>query len=128
MARERDKKDKKDLVKPANTFIGEGVTLRARKLSGSESVRIDGVFIGDIDLDGYLQVGETGSIQGNLQVAYALIAGEIAGNIQCSATVHLSATAKVQGDITTGKVIMDEGAVFYGYCKTKDDDAEIVVI
>ncbi|MCL2399329.1 MAG: polymer-forming cytoskeletal protein [Defluviitaleaceae bacterium] len=121
-------KEKKDYVKPANTFLDKGVTIRAQKLSGSETVRIDGTFIGDIDLDGHLQVGESGYIQGNMQVSYALIAGEVFGNILCRATVHLSSSARVHGDITTGRVIMDEGSVFHGSCKTRDDEPEIVVI
>lgn len=127
MAKQNKEKDK-DYVKPANTFIDQGITLQAQKLSGSESVRIDGRYIGDIDLDGYLQVGEPGCIEGNLQVSYALIAGEIMGNVLCRATVHLSATARVHGDITTGRIIMDEGAVFYGFCKTRDNEPDIVSV
>jgi len=121
-------KDKKDYIKPATTFIDKAVSLRAQKLLGSESVRIDGLFIGDIDLDGYLQVGEPGRIEGDIQVSYALIAGEIFGNILCRATVQLSATARVHGDITAGFVIMDEGSAFYGFCKTREDDSTIVAV
>ena len=123
----KDKREK-DYVKPANTFIDQGITLRAKKLSGSEAVRIDGLFIGDIDLDGYLQIGEPGRVEGNLQVSYALIAGEMIGNVKCRATVHLSSTAKVFGDIVTGRIIMDEGAIFYGFCKTRDEDPDIVMV
>lgn len=105
--------------KPANTFIGQGITVKTVKLSGAESVRIDGNFKGDIELDGYLQVGESGRVMGNLQVAYALIAGRIKGNITCRATVHLSSTSAVYGDITTSRIIVDEGAVFHGICSTR---------
>ena len=118
----------KEYTKPANTFIDKGITLRAKRLSGSESVRIDGLLVGDVDLDGYLQVGDTGRIEGSVQASYALIAGEVLGNILCRATVHLSATAKVHGDITTGRIVIDEGAVFYGQCTTRNDEPEIVVV
>ena len=124
----KDKKREKEYVKPANTFIDQGITLRAEKLTGSESVRIDGLFIGDIDLEGYLQIGDTGRIEGNLQVSYALIAGEVIGNILCRATVHLSATARIYGDITTGRIIMEEGCSFSGFCKTREEEAEIVTV
>ena len=118
----------KDYAKPANTFIDQGITLRADRLYGAESVRIDGLFVGNVQLDGYLQVGEPGRIEGNLQVSYALIAGEVVGDIMCRATVHLSSTAKVCGNITSGRIIIDEGAVFYGLCKTRDEETEIVVV
>jgi len=121
-------KDNKEYSKPANTFIGPGITLESEKLSGSESVRIDGLFTGNIDLDGYLQVGESGRIDGNIQVSYALIAGEVRGKILCRATVHLASTARVYGDIATGRIIVDEGAVYEGFCKTREGDPEIVVV
>jgi cytoskeletal protein CcmA (bactofilin family) len=114
--------------KPANTFIGPGVTVRADNLSGAESVRIDGLFSGNIDLDGYLQVGEAGRIEGNIKVSYAIIAGEILGDILCRAAIHLSETAKVCGDITTGSIIIDKGAAFYGRCNTRDDAPETAVV
>lgn len=118
----------KDYVKPANTFIDKGITLQAEKLSGSESVRIDGLFVGEIDLGGYLQVGETGQIEGKIRVAYALIAGEIKGNIACKATIHLASTARIYGDISTGSIIIDDGASFFGSCSTSETGAPEVVV
>lgn len=119
-----------DYSKPANTFIDKGVTIEANKLSGAESVRIDGSYIGDIDLDGYLQVGESGIIEGNMHVAYALVAGKIIGNIISKGTIQLASSAKMQGNISANSVIIDEGAMFYGYCKTliEKNEVEVVVI
>ena len=128
MPKTNDKKDDKVYNKPANTLIGQGVNLRAKRLTGAESVRIDGLYTGDIELEGYLQVGESGSIEGNIQVSYALIAGRIVGNISCRATVHLSPGAVVLGDIITGKVIIDEGAIFHGMCKTRYDETEELMV
>lgn len=116
-----------EYVKPATTFIDKGITLRAKKLRGTESVRIDGTYVGDIDLDGYLQVGETGFVEGDLQVSYALIAGEVTGDILCRTTLHLASTAKIHGNISAGRVIIDEGTVFYGNCKTRDDAKDLAV-
>jgi len=109
----------KDKVQVANTFIDKGVILQAQKLSGSESVRIDGSFIGDIELSGYLQVGESGHIKGNLRIFYALVAGEIRGDIECQSTLHLSSKARIFGNITSERIIIDDGAIFHGFCETK---------
>lgn len=119
---------KENYSKPANTFIDKGVVIEAKKLSGSESVRVDGHFIGDINLDGYLQIGETGIVEGDLKVSYALIAGTVYGNITCRATVQLAHTAKIQGNILCKNVIIDEGAVFYGYCQMENQNPEVVVV
>ena len=117
--------------KAANTFIDQGVLIEGKKLSGSESVRIDGHFKGDVDLDGYLQIGESGIIEGDLKVSYALIAGTIYGNIVCRATLQLASTAKIQGNILCNNVIIDEGAAFYGYCQMQNAEnqpPEVVVV
>jgi len=123
----------KEKVQVANTFIDKGVVLQAQKLSGSESVRIDGEFIGDIELGGYLQIGESGRIEGNLQVFYALVAGEVHGDVECRSAIHLSPKARVFGNITSERIIIDEGAVFHGFCETKETakaegQAEVVVL
>jgi len=78
-----------------------------------------------------LQVGETGVIEGNIKASYALIAGTVYGNIVCRATVQLAHTAKIQGDIICKNVIIDEGAVFYGYCQMRNSEnqtPEVVVL
>jgi len=122
----RDKEKEQIISKPANTFIGQGITVQTEKLSGSESVRIDGNFRGDIELDGYLQIGDSGRVMGNLHISYALIAGRVKGNITCRDTVHLSATASVQGDIYTGRLIIDEGAIVHGICSTSTRNEDTV--
>jgi cytoskeletal protein CcmA (bactofilin family) len=109
----------KEHMKPANTFIDKGITVRADMLSGAESVRIDGLYIGGIELGGFLQVGQTGRIEGNMQVTYALIAGQVLGNITCQSTLQLAPTAIVTGNISAGSVIVDDGAVFSGFCETR---------
>jgi len=127
---------KKDFPKSANTFIDKGVTIEAKMLQGAESVRIDGHYIGDIELDSYLNIGESGLVEGNMQVSYALISGEVKGNITCRATIQLAPTATVYGNITTNRIVMEEGSKFYGYCHTRDpinnkpggDIPEVVVV
>ena len=117
-----------DYTKPANTFIDKGITISAKELRGDESVRIDGKFIGDIRLDGLLQIGPTGVVIGNIQISYALISGRVEGNIQCRATLCLANTARVTGDVFTDKIVMDEGSVFHGICKTREQIDDVTVI
>ena len=117
-------KEREDYTKPANTFIGKGIKLQAKKLTGAESVRIDGHFVGDIDLDGYLQLGETGRVEGNIHVSYALIAGQVGGGIQCRATVHLASGSVVVGDIVCEKIVIDDGAIIRGFVKTRGAQQE----
>ena len=82
-----------------NTVIGKGITLESALLTGKESVRIDGVFYGDVDLDGSLILGETGTIEGNVHAKYIIAAGLVKGNVECDTVLHVSPTARIYGDI-----------------------------
>ena len=96
-----------------NTIIGKGVYLEAARLTGQESIRIEGVFKGTIDLDGSLMLGDGGTIIGDVRAKYFLVAGSITGNIEC-AQLHFASTAKVEGDIRAGSLIVDEGSQVTG--------------
>jgi len=97
-----------------NTIIGHGITVEAVRLSGKESVRIDGNFFGDIELDGSLILGESGVIEGRTRAIYIVIAGTVRGDIICDGVLHIASTAVVNGDITASKLIVDEGGQLNG--------------
>lgn len=97
-----------------NTVIGEGMYLEAAKLTGQESVRIDGVYNGTIDIDGSLVLGDSGSITGDVQASYFLVAGEMNGNIDCHTQLHFASTARVMGDVNAKSLIVDEGSQVTG--------------
>lgn len=119
MARAND-----EFNKPPGAVIGQGFTIQAAKLTGSESIRIDGCYTGDIELDGTLHLSETGRIEGNILASAARIAGQVAGNIRCRSTLHLASTAVIDGDAETASIIVDEGAVLRGLCKTHSVESE----
>lgn len=106
------------VVETTNTVIGEGVKLISAKLSGIGSLRIDGEFTGDIEIDGEAILGESGCVYGNITSRQALIAGKVEGFIKCKASIHATQTATISGDIEACALIIDEGANFNGSCKT----------
>lgn len=97
-----------------NTVIGRGVLLEAARLTGKESVRIDGMFRGNIDIDGSLVIGDTGGVTGDIRAKCVVVAGRVNGNIACDTMLHFASTAKVQGDIVTQSLIVDEGSQVFG--------------
>jgi len=101
-------------VEVPGTVIGKGITIEAALLTGKESVRIDGIFLGDVDLDGSLILGETGSVEGTVRAKYIILAGLVRGNVECDGTLHVSSTARVNGDIKTNSIIVDEGGQLNG--------------
>ena len=97
-----------------NTVIGKGMYLEAARLSGRESVRIDGIYKGMVEIDGSLVLGDSGSLTGDVSANYFLVAGEITGNINCAGQLHFASTSKVFGDVRSSSLIVDEGAQVSG--------------
>ncbi|MCL1806555.1 MAG: polymer-forming cytoskeletal protein [Oscillospiraceae bacterium] len=106
------------------TVIGEGVRLESANLTGSENVVIYGAFVGDIDLDGILSVGESGRVIGNIRAKRIEISGRVKGIVSCDATVYLTPTAYVEGNIETQILKMDEGARINGRCQMADGQTD----
>ena len=101
-------------IEVPDTIIGKGITLEAALLTGQESVRIDGVFLGDVNLGGSLILGESGTIEGKVRGKYIIVAGQVRGNIECEGILHISPTARVNGDIKAASIIVDEGGQLSG--------------
>jgi len=105
---------------PTGTVIGAGFTIRAAKLDGTDngSMRVDGNVIGNIEINGVLNLSDTGFVDGDVVADSARIAGRVMGNIQCKTVLHLTGSAEVMGDVLTGTLIVDDGVVFHGLCQT----------
>jgi len=97
-----------------DTVIGKGVYIEAARLKGDESVRIDGIFKGNIEIDGSLVLGDSGHITGDVNAGYFLVAGEVSGNIACDTRLHFASTSRVYGDVQARSIIIDEGAQVSG--------------
>lgn len=96
------------------TIISQDVKMEAANMTGKESVRIDGSFNGNIDLDGSLVLSDTGKITGDVKVAYFLVAGRVKGNILCHEELRFTETAVVEGDVIAKTLIIDGGAQLSG--------------
>ncbi|MCL2603424.1 MAG: polymer-forming cytoskeletal protein [Defluviitaleaceae bacterium] len=109
-----------EFTRPTGTVIGRGFSIQAARVVGSESesMRLDGVIQGNLELDGVLNLGESGRVEGDIVAESARIAGAVYGSIQCRYALHLTATAEVTGDILTETLIIDKGAILHGRCQT----------
>jgi cytoskeletal protein CcmA (bactofilin family) len=66
---------------------------------------------------GTLIVGANGKVDANIEVAVAVIHGTINGDIIATQRLELGRAAKVNGNIQTPSLIIEQGAVFEGSCK-----------
>lgn len=97
-----------------DTLVGRGTTLKG-ELEFGGGLHVDGVHIGEVrGIEGSapstLWVGESGQIRGDVEVAIAVINGEVVGNVRAAQRVVLGAKARVTGDVTYGVIEMTLGA------------------
>jgi cytoskeletal protein CcmA (bactofilin family) len=94
-------------------FIDQGSEFSG-KLNFKDTVRIDGRFEGEIASENTLIVGESGSVTATIKSQVVIISGEVHGDINAGGQVVLHKTARVDGNIHSPRLVMEDGAVFTG--------------
>ena len=98
-------------------FVGGG-TMLTGEANFKAMMRVDGHLSGRItSTSGTLIVGANGKVDANIEVAVAVIHGTINGDIIATQRLELGRAAKVNGNIQTPSLIIEQGAVFEGSCK-----------
>lgn len=94
--------------------IGKSVVIKG-ELSGSEDLTIEGQVEGKIELkDNVLTIGTNGKIKAQVFAKTVIVLGEVTGNVTASEKVDIRDNGSVDGDITSPKVAIAEGAHFRG--------------
>lgn len=96
-------------------LIGNGTSITG-DINSNGDVRIDGTLKGNISITGKLVVGPSGNIEGNVVCQNADVSGEIHGTVSVSELLSLKSSAKLLGDIITGKISIEPNATFTGTC------------
>lgn len=97
-------------------FIDQGSEFEG-KLSFKDTVRIDGRFRGEITSENTLIVGESGEIDATIRSKNVVVSGAVTGNVSASAKVVLHKTARLEGDLETDCLVIEEGAMINGQIK-----------
>ncbi len=91
------------------------------KLSFERTAKINGKFDGEIRGKGELQVSQNALCKADVQAGAVAVDGRIEGNVKAGDTVRLNGSGVVKGDIVAAKMVMQEGASFYGMCAVGPD-------
>src|SRR5687768_1138353 len=98
-------------------FVGGG-TVMTGEANFKAMMRVDGHLSGRVSsTSGTLIVGANGKVDANIEVAVAVIHGTINGDIIATQRLELGRAAKVNGNIQTPSLIIEQGAIFEGSCK-----------
>jgi cytoskeletal protein CcmA (bactofilin family) len=98
-------------------FVGSGTSVTGESTFKS-MLRIDGRFSGRItSSSGTLIVGAGGQVDANIEVSVATIQGIVNGDIIATQRIELGRAAKLNGNIQTPSLVIEQGAIFDGSCK-----------
>jgi cytoskeletal protein CcmA (bactofilin family) len=79
------------------------------------SVQINGKLKGVIKAGDEVRIGRTGEIIGEIYAKNARVAGKVEGNMFIEERLTLEESSSLNGNLTAGKLIIDEGAFFNGH-------------
>lgn len=97
-----------------NTIIGRGTVFEGT-MKVDNSVRIDGVFKGELSCSGSLTISQSGETHAQLEGKEIYINGVVRGSVRAD-KVRLDNQAHFIGDIHTKALSVAEGAVLHGKC------------
>ena len=101
------------------TVLGEGTHYKG-KLTGEGGVRIEGVFDGEIKLEGLLVVGTTGRVTcDDLRARSVIVAGTVRGDITAH-KIEIRASGRVWGNVTSVTFATEEGAFLRGQIQMEE--------
>ena len=97
-----------------SAWIGTALVVQGKVIS-TQDLTIDGKVEGTIELgDHGLTIGSGAEIKADLVAQTITISGAVTGNVTATAVVDLRATGSVDGDITTPRLVMADGAIIKG--------------
>ncbi|WP_457637785.1 bactofilin family protein [Oceanithermus sp.] len=102
------------------TFIAAGTQIQG-DLKSQGTVRIDGIVIGSVLVDGDLEIAPGGRIEGEeVRARNILVNGEIRAKVVADGKLTLTKRAHLEGDVIAKALDIEAGATFVGRSVTGD--------
>jgi cytoskeletal protein CcmA (bactofilin family) len=106
-------------VERVTSVLGAGINWTG-KISGKGGVRIEGIFEGQISINGLVVVGETGKVTcENVKANTVIVAGAVNGGITAE-KLEIRSTGRVWGNVVVIAFSTEEGAFLRGQVTMED--------
>lgn len=105
---------KSDSVGELNGFLDTGSRIEG-DLFFEDTFRVDGTLRGNIVSQGDLIVGRDSTVEGDIRVHRLYVSGLVRGSIKAS-RVEIVPGARVEADVESPVLLIEEGAHFQGRC------------
>lgn len=95
------------------TIVGAGARLEGNVVSAG-SLRIDGQVKGQINADGDVSLSPQSQVEADIRAQNVSVAGKFKGNLIVKGKAHLARGGRIDGNITSKTLVIEEGGVFHG--------------
>jgi cytoskeletal protein CcmA (bactofilin family) len=99
----------------------KGTTVEGTIFSESD-IRVDGTIKGSLTCKAKVIIGPSGLIDGEVKCQNALIEGKFYGKLRVGELLSIKESAEIVGDVVTGKLLVQPGAIFNVTCNMKLKD------
>ena len=96
------------------SYLGPGLHIKG-EISGNEDLKLDSKVEGLVSIGGFrLTVGPSAHLTADIVAREAVISGEVIGDVRACDRIEIMKSASIMGDLSTGKITIEEGAYFNG--------------
>lgn len=109
-------RDRENTTTPSESvisIIGPGMTI-VGDIQTDGTIRVEGSVEGSIKAGKAVVVGKQGLVSGDITTQDAVISGRVEGTLVAASRLELQATCKIDGEVHTRRMQLEEGAVLNG--------------
>ncbi len=112
-------RENRDMGEEAVANIGKSISIKGDVL-GDEDTVIEGRVEGRIELKNHhLTIGPNGDVQGEVSAKQVTIEGRVSGNVVATERIELRDSGRIEGDLTTPRLLVQEGSQMNGKISMK---------
>ncbi len=104
-----------------DTFIGKETSMSGH-LNSKGTVRVDGLFEGEIAADSDVIIGGEATVKAQVKGNNVTLAGRLEGDVEAANKLEILSSGALLGNIKTGVLSIEEGGYFSGYCNMVGHD------
>ena len=95
------------------TIVGAGARLEGNVVSAG-SLRIDGQVKGQINAEGDVTLSPQSQVEADIRAQNVSVGGRFKGNLIVKGKAHLARGGRIDGNITSKTLVVEEGGIFHG--------------
>lgn len=102
------------------TILGPDAVFKG-ELSFEKGMRLHGKLNGSVNTPGRLHVAREAQMEANVEAGSIILEGEVQGNLTAQERIEMKPTTRYEGDLTSSKLVVEEGAQFRGHVSVGPD-------